>query len=300
MFKIPPDILGRYNQSLHAAARTRALRWESTYTRPLSNVSSSLIGSKIQRSSTILQVTRSIVKDEKLLGFYRGFGPVVSGIIPKMAVRFTLYERYKDVLLQRLSVTPFNASLCAGFAAGASEAVLVVNPVEVVKIRLQAQNCGSAALTQGHSSTVLVQEIIRTEGIGALYHGISLTILRQGINQAANFTAYMKLKSSLQKLNNSSELCSWQISTIGFISGSIGPLLNAPIDSMKTRLQKSARVQRGDQVIGPLRLFRHIWKAEGLLTFWRGTLPRVIRVAAGQSVTFTVYEFLMGKLSGNP
>ena len=80
----------------------------------------------------------------------------------------------------------------AGLGAGVTEAVLVVNPMEVVKIRLQSQyhsmsdpldvpkyrNAAHAAFT-----------VVREEGFGALYRGVSLTALRQGTNQAANFAA---------------------------------------------------------------------------------------------------------------
>nr|ACO57106.1 truncated mitochondrial succinate-fumerate antiporter [Aspergillus nidulans] len=39
-----------------------------------------------------------IVKKETALGLYKGLGAVLGGIIPKMAIRFTSYEQYKQLL----------------------------------------------------------------------------------------------------------------------------------------------------------------------------------------------------------
>jgi solute carrier family 25 citrate transporter 1 len=39
-----------------------------------------------------------------------------------------------------------------------------------------------------------------------------------------------------------------------------------------------------------------MWKQEGAKSFWKGITPRVMRVAPGQAVTFTVYEYLKGVL----
>lgn len=39
-----------------------------------------------------------IVKKETPLGLYKGLGAVLTGIIPKMAIRFTSYEWYKQAL----------------------------------------------------------------------------------------------------------------------------------------------------------------------------------------------------------
>lgn len=39
-----------------------------------------------------------IVKKETALGLYKGLGAVLGGIIPKMAIRFTSYESYKNSL----------------------------------------------------------------------------------------------------------------------------------------------------------------------------------------------------------
>ena len=45
-----------------------------------------------------IQTGRDVVKRETFLGLYKGLGAVLSGIIPKMAIRFTSYEWYKQAL----------------------------------------------------------------------------------------------------------------------------------------------------------------------------------------------------------
>jgi hypothetical protein len=127
----------------------------------------------------------------------------------------------------------------AGLGAGATEAVLVVTPMEVVKIRLQAQQHSLADPMEapryrnaGHA----VYSIIREEGVATLYRGVSLTVLRQATNQGANFTAYQEIKKFAHKMQPElSELPSYQHMIIGLISGAMGPFSNAPIDTIKTR-----------------------------------------------------------------
>ena len=81
-----------------------------------------------------------IVRRETPLGLYKGLGAVVAGIVPKMAIRFMSFEQYKAMLANReTGVTSPQGVFVAGLLAGTTEAVAVVNPMEVVKIRLQAQ-----------------------------------------------------------------------------------------------------------------------------------------------------------------
>jgi len=42
-----------------------------------------------------------IVKRETPLGLYKGLGAVVTGIVPKMAIRFTSFEAYKKMLADK-------------------------------------------------------------------------------------------------------------------------------------------------------------------------------------------------------
>lgn len=42
-------------------------------------------------------VGRDIVKKETPLGLYKGLGAVVTGIVPKMAIRFSSFEFYKSL-----------------------------------------------------------------------------------------------------------------------------------------------------------------------------------------------------------
>lgn len=72
----------------------------------------------------------------------------------------------------------------------------------------------------------------------------------------------------------------------------MGPFSNAPIDTIKTRLQKTP-AEAGDTALGRItKIMNEMWKQEGAKSFYKGITPRVMRVAPGQAVTFTVYEYL--------
>lgn len=76
--------------------------------------------------------------------------------------------------------------MTAGLGAGVTEAVAVVTPMEVVKIRLQAQQhslVDPLEVPQYRNAGHAVYTIVREEGAAALYRGVTLTALRQATNQ---------------------------------------------------------------------------------------------------------------------
>jgi solute carrier family 25 citrate transporter 1 len=114
--------------------------------------------------------------------------------------------------------------------------------MEVIKIRLQAQHHSMADpldIPKYRNAAHALYTVIKEEGAGALWRGVSLTALRQGTNQAANFTTYSELRAAAQRYQGTTDLPSYQTSLIGLMSGAVGPFTNAPIDTIKTRLQKT-------------------------------------------------------------
>lgn len=242
-----------------------------------------------------LRTGAEIVKRETPLGLYKGLGAVLTGIVPKMAIRFTSYEWYKQLLADKNGMVTGQSTFLAGLAAGVTEAVAVVTPMEVVKIRLQAQHHSMADpldIPKYRNAAHALYTVVKEEGIGALYRGVSLTALRQGSNQAVNFTAYSEFRDRLQKWQGTTELPSWQTMLIGLVSGAMGPLSNAPIDTIKTRLQKTPAEPGSTALSRIVNISKEMWKQEGSRSFYKGITPRIMRVAPGQAVTFTVYEYL--------
>lgn len=297
-------------------------------------------------NTNFLKTGLNIYKNEGFLSLYKGLGAVILGIIPKMAIRFTSYEYFKSILSNNSNDPSINSIFLAGIGAGITESLLIVNPMEVVKIRLQSQaittsnngiinsnvlnsnNNASSIINKRLISTTTnisstpaattpaktiapnvlykntihcIYSIIRFEGFSALYKGVSLTCLRQATNQGANFTVYTKLKNYLQNSKNRN-LTSFETSIVGLISGAIGPFTNAPLDTIKTRLQKEKKIHNTTTNVSTTsykRIFEigsQLIKEEGFKALYKGITPRVMRVAPGQAVTFTVYEFVRKKL----
>jgi solute carrier family 25 citrate transporter 1 len=222
---------------------------------------------------------------------YKGLGAVVSGIVPKMAIRFSSFELYKEWMADANGKVSTSAVFVAGLAAGTTEAIMVVSPMDLIKIRLQAQRHSMADpmdIPKYRNAPHAAYTIVREEGVRALYKGVTLTALRQATNQAANFTAYQEFKKMAQKYQNLEELPSYQHLVLGGVSGAMGPLSNAPIDTIKTRIQKSSAAGSGWERFKVVT--SEIMTKEGPKAFYKGLTPRLLRVAPGQAVTFMVYE----------
>lgn len=246
-----------------------------------------------EKARGFLATGASIVKRETPLGLYKGLGAVIGGIVPKMAIRFMSFEQYKGMLADKDGRTSSKGVFLAGLGAGTTEAVAVVNPMEVVKIRLQAQQHSLAdplEVPRYRNAAHALYTIIREEGFMTLYRGVALTAARQATNQAANFTAYQELKAAAQKYHGTTELPSYETAVIGLISGALGPFSNAPIDTIKTRIQRASRVEGETAISRVVKVAREMFAQEGASAFWKGITPRVARVAPGQAVVFTIYE----------
>lgn len=245
-----------------------------------------------------------IFKKEGASGLYRGLGAVIVGITPKMAIRFWSFEELKRLMTPADGVLTTARIFLSGIGAGVIEAVAVVNPTEVVKIRLQTQPRtlpdGSAAPLKYRNALHALVTIVREEGIGAIYRGVALTAARQATNQGTNFTAYTLIRGKLNELQPqfNGDLPGWQTSLVGLTSGALGPFSNAPLDVIKTRVQREGRTAGESGFRQGLRITKDLIANEGVLSLWRGITPRVMRVAPGQAVTFTVYERVRTILEG--
>jgi solute carrier family 25 citrate transporter 1 len=96
------------------------------------------------------------------------------------------------------------------------------------------------------------------------------------------------MKKYAQKLQKTDQLPSYQHLVLGGVSGAMGPISNAPIDTIKTRIQKSNEPGSGWHRFKTVTT--EIFTKEGYLAFYKGLTPRLLRVAPGQAVTFMVYE----------
>ncbi|RKO99874.1 hypothetical protein CXG81DRAFT_13898 [Caulochytrium protostelioides] len=246
----------------------------------------------------------TIVQKEGFLSLYKGLGAVVAGIVPKQAIRFTSFEAYKRWLADpKTGKTSTGMIFLAGLGAGTTEAVMVVTPMDVIKIRLQAQKHSMSDpmdIPKYRNAAHCVYVMLKEEGPRSLYKGVALTAIRQATNQAANFTVYQTLKAQLQKAQPEAGemLPAWQTLGMGFLSGACGPLFNNPIDVIKTRIQKSPG-EPGQSAMARVRsITQQILRNEGWQAFWKGITPRVLRVAPGQAITFAVYERVYSFLTG--
>ncbi|CAF9909739.1 hypothetical protein IMSHALPRED_008456 [Imshaugia aleurites] len=268
--------------------------------------------------------TIAAISQQSPLAFYKGFGPVFTGIIPKMGIRFLSFEYYKSMLADTRLANPSDGTLTdqgtflAGLAAGITEAVTVVTTMEVLKVRLQGQKRKAGDAPKYRNAAHAAYVIVKDEGPKALFKGMSLTALRQATNVsgnpvllrakdnhltllAVNLTTYTKLNHLLhdwQSIPKNQELSAFQTALCGLVAGAAGPMSNAPIDTLKTLVQRHPTPPGHSSLSHTVAIARTLFQQEGFKALYKGITPRVMRIAPGQAITYTIYEHLKAKLSG--
>jgi solute carrier family 25 (mitochondrial phosphate transporter), member 23/24/25/41 len=75
----------------------------------------------------------------------------------------------------------------------------------------------------------------------------------------------------------------------GSTSAVVSATATYPLDLVRRRLQMRCAQDRGH---GFVRVFKDVFKAEGLSGFYRGIIPEYAKVVPGVSITYMTYELL--------
>lgn len=166
----------------------------STITTPLEVVKTQLQSSLVQGRQSPIQICRQIMKNDGPLGFLKGIGPTLVGIIPTRAIYFWAYSTSKAVLAGPMGEnSPLNHLLSA-FAAGITSNT-VTNPIWMVKTRFQlfADAASGQRLYSGYLA--VIRDIWREEGPPGFFKGLSASYVGC-IEGAVQWMVYEKIKKS--------------------------------------------------------------------------------------------------------
>ncbi|KAJ9588300.1 hypothetical protein L9F63_018324, partial [Diploptera punctata] len=245
-------------------------------------------GTAAKQYEGIVDCVKKTVRKHGVLGLYRGLSVLLYGSIPKSAVRFGSFETFKGFVVgeSKLPLTPGQRLLC-GLGAGVSEAILVVTPMETIKVKFindrRAENPRFKGFIHGCSL------IVKDEGFGGLYKGVTPTILKQGSNQAIRFYVMETLKNWYRGGDQSVRVPTLVTGIFGAFAGACSVFGNTPIDVLKTRMQGLEAKKYKNTLDCAIKVFRN----EGVTAFYKGTLPRLTRVCLDVAITFMIYDNFM-------
>ncbi|KAK3623602.1 hypothetical protein LTR22_024330 [Elasticomyces elasticus] len=240
---------------------------------------------------------RKIIANEGFGRLYRGINAPILMEAPKRATKFAANDEWGKVYRNLFNAPKMTQSLSilTGASAGATEAFVVV-PFELVKIRLQDPS--KAKLYSG--LTDAVTKIIRQEGPLALYQGLESTMWRHILWNAGYFGCIFQVRELLPA--NPGNVKSIQIRNdliSGAVGGTVGTILNTPMDVVKSRIQNSP------VVAGGVRKYGWAWPAlgtvmreEGFGALYKGFLPKVLRLGPGGGILLVVFTGVMDFFRG--
>ncbi|XP_004490409.1 mitochondrial succinate-fumarate transporter 1 [Cicer arietinum] len=245
----------------------------------------------------IVHCGATIVRSEGVRALWKGLTPFATHLTLKYTLRMgsnaALQSVFKDPETGKISN---HGRLLSGFGAGVLEAVVIVTPFEVVKIRLQQQKGLSHELLKYRGPVHCARMIIKEEGFRGLWAGVTPTIMRNGTNQSAMFTAKNAFDVLLWKKNegDGKVLLPWQSMISGFLAGTAGPFCTGPFDVVKTRLMAQGKEGGEMKYRGMIHAIRTIYAEEGLAALWKGLLPRLMRIPPGQAIMWAVADQVIG------
>ena len=138
-----------------------------------------------------------------------------------------------------------------------------------------------------HGTSVIWQ----TKGLRGFFQGFAPTTARQAANSATRFGTYTSLRQLAESYTRPGEkLGTLSTFALGGAAGLVTVYVTQPLDTIKTRMQS---IEAKTMYRNSVNCAVTIWKKEGVLTFWSGALPRLVRLVLSGGIVFTMYEKTM-------
>jgi len=238
---------------------------------------------------------RVIIQEEGVRGLYNGIVPGLQRQMCFASIRIGSYDHFRDYYVNLYKCNQkkpsFAARMSAGITTGAI-AIMVAQPTDVVKVRMQAQRAGVPVRYNG--TLHAYKTIALKEGIPGLWKGMAPNILRNVVINCSELVTYDMLKEFIISRNLLTDnLPCHFVSAFG--AGFCATVVASPVDVVKTRYMNSSH----GQYKGVSECAFKMYKEGGLIAFYKGFFPSFLRLGSWNIVMFISYEQLKRHISAN-
>jgi len=246
-----------------------------------------------------------ISRTEGVSSLWSGLSPTLVLAIPTTMLYFTAYEQLKAMLnkpyveyKEKMSVltpnlptsdteTAVDTSPLVSLTAGGLArivAVTAVNPLELVRTKMQAQRM---PLYQVKSC---LKDLVATKGVLGLWSGYTATLLRDVPFSALYWPLYEYTRRWFGKETGMVNFMS------GAVAGTVACTVTLPFDVVKTIKQ----IDLGEKDFLNLKtgisrtnssIVRDILREQGAKGLFSGLIPRILKVAPACAIMISSYEF---------
>ena len=137
-----------------------------------------------------------------------------------------------------------------------------------------------------------VGKIIKQEGIMAMYQGLESTIWRHVLWNSGYFGCIFQVRGMLPANPNKDKSVQMRNDLVsGSIGGTVGTILNTPMDVVKSRIQNSPRVPGGvPKYNWAWPALGTVMKEEGFSALYKGFVPKVLRLGPGGGILLVSWK----------
>jgi solute carrier family 25 carnitine/acylcarnitine transporter 20/29 len=242
-----------------------------------------------------LDCGRQILTHEGPLAFYKGTLTPLIGIGACVSVQFGAFNyarrQFEESNLHANPLKPSTLGYGQFYAAGAFAGVtnsVLSTPIEHVRIRLQTQPHGKDRLYSGPIDCV--KKLSAHEGVlRGLYRGQAVTVLREATAYGTWFLTFEYLMNADMTRNNiqRKEISTPKVAFYGGLAGEALWIASYPFDVVKSKMQSDGF--GSEQKFKSMRdCFSKTWAKEGVMGFWKGIGPTLVRAMPVSAGTFAV------------
>ncbi|CAK9834125.1 Mitochondrial glycine transporter [Anthophora retusa] len=229
------------------------------------------------RNGTLRMVIH-IIKNENVFGLWKGMTPSITRVVPGVGLYFSLLHWLKHTLHLKDPLTPTEALLLGITARSMSGALLI--PITVVKTRFESDVYRYNSIGQA------LKLIYKQEGIRGLSSGLVPTLLRDAPYSGLYLTFYTQLKNIISKTDMPCSISPAPIHfSCGILAGIFASIITQPADVIKTKIQLYPNEFKGVRNA----VFR-VYKKYGMLGYFKGIVPRMLRRTLVTAMAWTIYE----------
>ncbi|KAK9830971.1 hypothetical protein WJX81_004075 [Elliptochloris bilobata] len=254
----------------------------------------------------LLGTVRTVAQEEGPRALWNGLEAGLHRQFLFGGIRIGLYEPVKRLFMGEKATgeAPLYLKIAAGLTTGAL-AIMIANPTDLVKVRMQAASTAAQAQTVAATTGASVGGaekaaaearrypnaraaygiIAREEGVAGLWTGVGPNIARNAIINAVELASYDTIKSSLISTGFFTDSLPTHV-VAGLGAGFLAVCVGSPVDVVKSRMMGD----RQGQYSGMLDCFVKSFRSGGLGTFYQGFLPNFARLGSWNVVMFLTME----------